>query len=117
MSLCDRCYAPGACCKGFTLFRENRDEVTLWLDEPFDDQMSTHGVPFAARAVGEPILDETGRPFTRVKFDCRRLSNGRCADYESRPEVCRNFEAGSGSLCVHFDGAESGDGSAEFGRL
>lgn len=42
-----------------------------------------------------------GEEQTQVLFACDRLgTDGRCMQYDDRPDVCRIFDAGSDALCV-----------------
>jgi Fe-S-cluster containining protein len=99
-SLCNKCYAPGACCRGFGL----------------------NGGTFASGMKEEAARDlakEYNLPFVPMKYDgekwiwsCPKLGDdGRCTIYHNRPEPCRLFEPASDMLCVHYNGAEYGDNS------
>lgn len=99
-SLCDSCYAPGACCKHFTLFgRAEPGDRGLPLDEGNAARaIAYHGLPF------EVIADAGGA------VRCSRLlPSGRCGDYENRPQMCRDLEPGLDPLCVHWRGAEGSE--------
>jgi len=114
VSLCDKCYAPGTCCRELTL------TVNFWAEEEVTNQLlreriSNHpgnkNVPF------EPVRqsvrvehDKNGRAYGPWVWRCPKLlKNGRCGDYDNRPDVCRIFEPGENRLCVHFQGAEGVD--------
>lgn len=114
LSLCDNCFSPGACCKGFTF-----PDKTFWFD---DNELSVYEclakedssgrlLPFVLLRRGDDswIDEDTGRPYGHYHFWCPLLKNGRCGDYQNRPAVCRNYEPASCGLCVHFNGAESGE--------
>jgi Fe-S-cluster containining protein len=46
----------------------------------------------------------------RWSFSCDWLDDdGRCSNYEKRPDVCRSFEAKSDPLCVEFGGSWRGE--------
>lgn len=111
MSLCDKCYAPGQCCKRLRLYREGNASLTFWLDEPTEKQLDALGLPFKpTEQIGEWLDEESGRRYGEFLFTCPRLlPNGRCGDYENRPDLCRRFEPGADPLCVHFQGAEGVD--------
>jgi Fe-S-cluster containining protein len=114
-SLCDRCYAPGQCCKGFTLFTPEGEERTFWVegDDTVEDYLGEHELPFTPELLEEFADPETGRKYGSYRFSCAKLDgDGRCSIYDDRPEICRNFEPAGGSLlCVHSFGAEgTGDG-------
>lgn len=118
MSLCDKCWSPGACCKGFVLSGVDHQETTFWLDEDVNAQIAAHGFPFELSSITKEYKDdETGRPYGTIVVSCPKLdADGRCSIYEDRPALCRDFEPRHSPLCVHFH-LESGDASAEFGFL
>lgn len=109
MSLCDRCVAPGACCRNLALTGGNllmadliaadapEESAQKWLDH--------HGFPMfrPARVFGHAW-----------RFDCTALgADGRCTIYEDRPDLCRRYEPEQDGLCVHFNGVtDAGDASA-----
>lgn len=95
MSLCDACLSPGACCKRMVLnsslygpglgpqSRESAEHLALRLALPF----------FPARQREDGIWE----------WACTELQpDGRCGAYEDRPQVCRDYAAGSDALCVHY---------------
>jgi len=123
MSLCDHCYAPGQCCKSMSLSNESGPLTTWAGDGEAERQMAEYGLPFVP--LDEPswegkITDEAsedfGRDYVQHRWRCTKLTaDGRCSIYDDRPKLCREFEAGvSNMLCVHFNGAESGDPSIGF---
>ncbi len=107
--LCDRCFQPGACCKGFYL-----GDTTFWVDEGkkpvrkwLDEKDLTYFLPSYRSQI---YTDENGREYAAWNFNCTALQpDGRCGIYRKRPDVCRNFKEASGTLCVHFQGAEGVD--------
>ena len=124
MSLCDRCFAPGQCCKRITLLSADDTPLSTWVGEgEAAKQMVKVGLPFEPLEHG-PIFktadddpDDPAREFTVWSWRCPRLQpDGRCGDYENRPDLCRRFEPASNLLCVHWSG-EAGDASAEWGHL
>jgi Fe-S-cluster containining protein len=118
MSLCDKCYAPGACCKRFEL---NMSDVNLttWVDqgpEAAAQIMIGLGRPFRPFEPWNVYVDpESGRQYQSWYWQCINLVDGRCADYDNRPDLCRNYAPRQDHLCAMFL-LESGDGSAEFGH-
>lgn len=97
MSLCDSCYAPGQCCKGFVLNGgsvgegSSEEELSIFLDERDLGML----VPFKHNDEGS------------WHFNCSNLQqDGRCGDYENRPPMCKDMEPASDKLCVHWQGAE-----------
>lgn len=117
-SLCDRCFAPGQCCRHLHLSMAGGRNLTTWVgDGESERQMADMGLPFVAldvlqgpwihTAPGDP---HDGREYVRHVWGCPKLDGaGRCTIYDDRPDLCRRFEPGSDRLCVHFGGAEAGD--------
>lgn len=107
VSTCDRCYSPGACCKRVFLSTLDGEPLTVWEG---DEASQLPFVP--AEKWGSWVDAESGRTFAAYLWNCSNLRpDGRCGDYENRPDLCRRFEPGSTSLCVHWRGAESGEES------
>lgn len=109
MSLCDRCYAPGQCCKSLAVSGGGWAQQTraTYLDALAF--VRRHDLPFNPTV---PEATEPGHWFWR--FSCPKLGDdGRCTIYDTRPQICRSFQPQSDELCVHFrgstmDGVESG---------
>lgn len=114
MSLCDRCYMPGACCRHLIFSRPGRGSETFWLDGSEDLQLASIIGPHPFK-VAEVLSRDSGLDgieYGSVRWSCRNLTDsGRCGDYDNRPALCRDFEAGSDALCVHWRGAEGGEGT------
>lgn len=116
-SLCDQCFAPGACCRRIGFYADG-EEAAFWLDEPIEPQIRSRmhaedinrPMPFRIHEIiGRWHADE-GREYGRIEFSCANLlSDGRCGDYEGRPWLCRVFEPAGDVLCVHWRGAEGGE--------
>jgi Fe-S-cluster containining protein len=95
---CDRCTHPGACCRGFVL---NREFSPDWKEEA-KAMLIDYGLSFM-RPVRRVISVESGYE-DAVMFDCDRLgSDGRCTDYEARPQLCKNYQAGTDALCAIYE--------------
>lgn len=114
MSICDHCYAPGYCCKGFTVHCED-GERTFWLEgkDTVAKHIKRRKWPFIATETGRFIDKDSGKEYASYKFHCPHLTaKGRCAIWQQRPKICRDFEPAGGSpLCIHSHGAEgTGDG-------
>ena len=107
--LCATCRDPGHCCRAFYL-------ATM--------EGGAHVRPGATREEAQAQMDAKGWPFVPVKhapfdfegetiddwlFTCPKLpAGGRCSIHEDRPQLCRDFKAGSDPLCVYFDGGALG---------
>jgi Fe-S-cluster containining protein len=119
MSLCDKCFAPGACCKGLSLSTAGAPR-TLWLGEReyLIEQLRDAGLPFEpSEQLGQWTDDESGKDYASFSYNCPNLlPSGRCGDYENRPQVCSSYEPRQDSLCVHFHG-EAGDPTIEMGLI
>ena len=98
MSLCDTCRTPGNCCAGFVL--SLRFPVERWKQAARREMKKRHLPFFPVRAwKGSDATPQEG--MVPVQFDCRWLgSDGRCTNYERRPETCHHYEAGIDSLCA-----------------
>lgn len=99
MSPCDTCPRPGSCCKGFIL--SPLFSPANWEhDAPI--RLEDNGLKFfriveAVRAPGDGMV--------AVRCECELVDdNGRCGNYEGRPELCRSFEPMSDPLCCLFVG-------------
>jgi Fe-S-cluster containining protein len=120
-SLCDRCFAPGHCCKGLVLSHAiSKDAVVFWDDRPDSIQefLDEKNFPFIVTEKVETYTatnksgsaEDVGRTYSAYRYGCKNLlPSGRCGDYENRPDLCRSFEPASDGLCVHYQGAEAGD--------
>lgn len=105
-SLCDRCLAPGNCCK------------RLYLSG--GGQSLPSAIERAAAGIGEPMSHERAEHMAmrfglwmfrpahqladgRWEWACSQLGpDGRCQIYEDRPQLCRDYRPGQDGLCVHF---------------
>lgn len=114
MSLCDTCKQPGACCNDMVL-HDARGSLTVWEGDDWREQAAATienrlpGAPFIpirlVRAEGarRDTAAPEGREYGTVRWGCRNITpEGRCGDYENRPQLCRNYEAGSDPLCVMY---------------
>jgi Fe-S-cluster containining protein len=106
---CDSCHAPGACCKGFVLTNMRVKDDLNWKEssEIFLTQKSDLGLTrfYAVSKVTGSQRDGT----VAVRLNCSSLTKeGRCGDYENRPNLCRVFEPGSDPLCAEYDHAFKG---------
>ncbi len=103
---CDRCVAPGTCCKAFPLNQNfwlgtHPDEIRRFLAEK--------GLPF------EPLRrmdiwrggDDEGAWLEKWFFSCPKLGpDGRCTIYEDRPNLCKIYAPGTDHMCVHVRGPD-----------
>ncbi len=106
MSGCDTCRQPGACCMGFAL-TNNDGHITAWDSESRDQvnaRAAGHGLPFRAIAKIDTTVDPaSGQPYSSWYWGCPVLgADGRCTDYENRPQLCRTYQPGQDELCVEF---------------
>lgn len=103
MSICDTCKAPGACCKKLQLI-ENGNQMTFWKEEDALKYLEDKKLPFKIlRKTATYHDEESGNDYYTYEYMCPvLLPNGRCGDYENRPDLCRNYEPKSDKLCVHY---------------
>lgn len=59
-------------------------------------------LPFVPlRLAEDPNITIDGVKMVQAIFRCTKLgADGRCTIYETRPQLCRTYEAGSDPLCV-----------------
>lgn len=97
MSSCDACTSPGACCSGFVLNLPVFDEVT-WREDAVA-ALARHGIDYMVPA-GRFFSPSTGGMDT-IRYHCTRIgTDGRCTDYENRPQLCHDYQAGQDMLCA-----------------
>lgn len=107
MSLCDTCREPGHCCKEFNL--SGRDgHITFWDDETPAMEERFPFVPlYRTDQWTVEFGPDTGRTYSAWRWSCTKLgADGRCTIYDERPQLCRDYEAGSDPLCIEFDDAK-----------
>lgn len=86
---CGTCAVPGHCCRSFYL------SLPPWDRTPLEVLafMAAYGAPFM------PLFRSEGGTW---RFWCPNLGrDGRCTDYDNRPDTCRVYEPESDPLCVH----------------
>jgi Fe-S-cluster containining protein len=94
--LCETCIAPGNCCKRVNL---SGGSGMNQIDAPMSFERAEHmamryGLPF------RPAEQETDGTW---RWWCPALArDGRCSIYETRPQLCRDYRAGSDGLCAHY---------------
>lgn len=91
MSLCELCPRPGRCCSGFEL---NGGDIGLHATElEVSTTLAELGFPFF-----HPLWR---KPDGAWLSWCDRLTkDGRCGDYENRPQLCRDYQPLACSLCA-----------------
>lgn len=63
--------------------------------------MARHGLPFMPLEPVSCFADSNGALYQVWTFRCTNLlTNGRCGDYEHRPQLCRLYEPLQDGLCV-----------------
>lgn len=101
---CDRCAAPGHCCKAFPLTVQIPIGSTPAQVETIMNERSHQPLPFkplrrAPKGTWHRKPDE-GHEYWL--FNCPKLlPDGRCGAYEERPETCRIYEPGNDEMCFH----------------
>lgn len=99
MSLCDTCAQPGHCCRKFDLGTSRGEVLVPEYEDPATvlDWFTSEPLPF------EPLeRKKAGEGASTWWWTCPKVTaEGRCSIYADRPQLCRQFEAGSDPLCVH----------------
>lgn len=111
-NLCAHCPAPGHCCRNIRLNVKGsfttKLEALAWLAtvQPAEGEL---GLPFIPRERVRTLRDN-GRHASpspvdeEWTYDCiHQTPEGRCGSYDSRPQLCRMFEAGVHSPCLLRD--------------
>jgi Fe-S-cluster containining protein len=105
MSACDTCPKPGACCTDFHLNIGSFPKDT-WKEDAQEKLISV-GLPFffpkrlavEGRETADQPVEANG--LVLIRYGCTRLTpEGRCGDYENRPQLCHSYQPKSDSLCV-----------------
>lgn len=103
---CDRCAAPGTCCKSFPLSAEfpigsTHETVQAWLAKenlPFNPIRRQYVYPG-----GNKIVVGPKGWYENWLFTCTKVTpEGRCSIYEDRPTLCKIYEPGMDAMCVHM---------------
>lgn len=98
---CDRCIAPGTCCKAFPL---SKDFATGTTPEQLVEFLAEQKYPFVPL---RRYYTYIGAWLERWLFQCTKLgADGRCTIYEDRPELCKLYEAGCDEMCIHTRGID-----------
>jgi hypothetical protein len=102
---CNRCIAPGTCCKSLPLSTQfpmgsTHESVQLYMTE--------NGMPFIPLrrlcVYNGSRENGTGQHwYEQWLFTCPKVtSDGRCSIYEDRPHTCIIYEPGVDAMCVHM---------------
>ena len=89
--------------------------MTVWDDEDPVERLETvlgGPVPFRPLERLDTWHEEgTMRTYSGWRWFCTWLMpDGRCGNYEIRPQLCRDYQPLADGLCVHYNGGtESGD--------
>lgn len=94
--LCETCLAPGHCCRSVFL---NGGSADSRIDAPMSFERAEH----LAMRYGLPFRPSEQQADGSWLWSCPALGeDGRCTIYEHRPQLCRDYAAGSDRLCVHY---------------
>jgi len=114
---CNACPRPGRCCTGFHLGSPRLDAAetpleALALLASIQTSLTPSGLAVGGfdrvpqpdetvRQFGLPFLPLWRSPGGRWRWWCPLLTReGRCGDYENRPALCRDYQAGTDALCA-----------------
>jgi Fe-S-cluster containining protein len=91
-TLCDGCRAPGACCRILSLAGE---------EGPLGPRSSLLEISALLATAALPFVPLVRLDDGVVLFWCPHLGrDGRCGEYDHRPELCRDYREGSGVICI-----------------
>ena len=97
--ICQRCVTPGHCCTGFNL-SNSEHPLVFWDDEPIPDKPPFVPTQRWGQWTAESGAD-AGRTYSAWDWRCTLLrSDGRCGDYENRPQLCRDYVPLTDHLCI-----------------
>src|SRR5689334_12410170 len=105
---CDRCVAPGTCCKSFELSKEfaigqTPESLKKWLEEnnfPFTPLIRSN---IYCTSENSHIANSAVHWVEKWRFACTKLGeDGRCTIYEDRPDLCKKYTAGCDTMCIHM---------------
>jgi Fe-S-cluster containining protein len=110
MTLCDRCVDPGMCCKDIRLSYNHpgitKLEVMAWLASVHCEEFNI-GLPFIPdiRSLNPLFRVDHDVPLCPIEmtwtYQCINLTeDGRCGDYENRPQLCRDHKPGHHQPCI-----------------
>lgn len=118
-SLCDICAKPGNCCTRMRLWsvlaekngpvnKDNWGELTAWKSEGISGPWRTvllNGLPFIPIMPVGVYSAPDGREYQTWSYRCTNLlPNGRCGDYENRPDLCKTFAPLADTSCFMLGG-------------
>jgi Fe-S-cluster containining protein len=103
---CDRCIAPGTCCKAIQLFTQEGVEITHPLGttlEKLRESLRANYLPFEPLRRLKILANSDESEKEAWLYSCPKLGDdGRCTIYETRPRLCRTYEPGCDHMCVHM---------------
>jgi Fe-S-cluster containining protein len=102
VSPCETCSSPGSCCRGFVLSLNDIPKAN-W-ESIARSRLDGYGLTYFR--IEEALRSEvTLDGCVGIRCSCDKLDkDGRCGDYENRPNVCRVYEPLSDNLCAEFVG-------------
>lgn len=98
---CDTCRRPGACCSGFVIAALGGFPLETWREDGLDLLAKLGNIDFFEPL--HPKLSLNAPGLYMPVWRCTRLGpDGRCTDYENRPDLCHRYQAGDDELCAEF---------------
>ena len=107
--ICDKCHAPGSCCKGFHLSLmgwESPEDLPSKIDAAVETLKNMGLDFFVPYKPLKPFNKESGLIYgyndnekVSMTWRCTRLKDGKCSDYENRPDLCKTYKPMSDDLC------------------
>ena len=108
--ICGKCHAPGSCCKGFQLMSlvgwENPEDISSKVESALQ-VLNNLGIDFfvpynVQKQCNIEYQTFNPSPDSRkaaMTWQCTRLKDGMCSDYENRPDLCKTYKPMSDDLC------------------
>lgn len=103
--ICNNCHSPGSCCSGFQLmslvgweYPEDIEQKKLKAVETLKSLGMDYFVPHQVH-LPSPVYMAEYNGKVSMTFRCTKLVNGRCSDYDNRPNTCINYKPMEDDLC------------------
>ncbi|HDP80875.1 MAG TPA: YkgJ family cysteine cluster protein [Spirochaetes bacterium] len=94
-----RCIRCGTCCLEDMIALAEEEDVRRWKREGRDDILHIIENERAVWAGDRLVSARDGHRLVHCPFLCWEGTLCRCAIYETRPRVCRDYRPGSSRLC------------------
>ncbi len=97
-----RCLRCGMCCLEDMIALADEEDFIRWRNEERDDILHIIENERAVWAGDRLVSARDGHRLEHCPFLCWEGTMRRCAIYETRPRVCREYAPGSSRLCPRY---------------